>query len=51
MGRDHSEGDCSDKLPVYELAIGPLRTGESTLVIAYEKFGVLALAVIHEPQN
>jgi WD40 repeat protein len=25
--------------PVYELAIGPLRTGESTLVIAYEKFG------------
>jgi len=37
--------------PVYELAIGPLRTGESTLVIAYEKFGVLALAVIHEPQN
>ena len=37
--------------PVYELAIGPLRTSESTLVIAYEKFGVLALAVIHEPQN
>jgi hypothetical protein len=36
---------AGESCPIYALATGPLRPGESTLVVAYEKSRVLALAL------